>query len=179
VKANANIHFYPSKFDKRPERERIPLLVYGYLADTRAKPIAERSTISCIATEGLDNLLAVLAQYPVIGIEAMSPKEAPGEAGKAIAIYRTKYRKGLALYAPWTHNVTTAANRAIEYRAQGIIMPGINATEMLTYLIQIGRRTDKGTAAPKTVEEHTKLLSQYAPKSPFWRLQTANELPYY
>ena len=143
VKENAGIHFFPSKFDKRPERERIPLLVYGYLADARAKPIAERSTISCIATEGLDNLITVLAQHPVIGIEAMSPKNAPGEAGKAIAIYHTKYPKGLALYAPWTYNVMTAANRAIEYRAQGIIMPGIKSKEMLTYLIQVGQRTDK------------------------------------
>ena len=101
----------------------------------------------------------------------MSPREMPGEAGKAIALFHAKYPGKMALYSPWTYNVPRAAKRAIEYHAEGIVMPGIDVREMLTYIIHIGQRADNGKRAPTSIEEHEQLLKMSTPKSPFWSLQ--------
>ena len=169
----------PSPHGNRPNVSPVPLLVYGHQAAGTAKVIAEGSTISCLAVKGLDNLVKVLDGRPLIGLEAMSPRDAPGEAGKAIALFHAKYPQGMALYASWSYNVERSAKRAIEYGAQGIVMPGIDVRDMLTYIVAIGRRTDSGKPAPSTFEEHVQLLREYTPKSPFWMLQDKPDGPSY
>src|SRR5687768_43970 len=61
--------------------DQTPFLVYGHGSEDLAKHIATWSTLTCIAIQGLDDLRAVLASRPCIGVTAMSRPEAPGEAG--------------------------------------------------------------------------------------------------
>jgi len=153
--------------------------VYGRFADSTAKFIAEGSSISCVAVEGLTYLADILDGRPFIGFRAMSQQDSPGEAGRAIAMYHARYPTSMALYSPWSYNVERAAQRAIEYGAQGILMPGINGAEMLKYIIHIGQRTDSGAPIPTTVEEHEELLWECASTSPFWQLQAYPDKPCY
>ena len=179
-KAAADIaRHFPSPHGNRPNVSAVPLLVYGHQADGTAKVISEGSTVSCLAVEGLDNLAKVLDGRLLIGFLAMSPRDAPGEAGNAIALFHARYPQGMALYESWSYNVERTAKRAIEYGAQGIVMPGIDVRDMLTYIVQIGRRTDSGMPAPATVEEHEELLWESTPNSPFWQLQSEPDGPSY
>ena len=170
---------FPSPHSHRPNFSPVPLLVYGHNAHGTAKTISEGSSVSCLAVEGMENLAKALEDHLVIGILAMSPSDSPGEAGKAIALFHEKYPEGMALYGPWSYNVERSARRAIEYGAQGIIMPGIGVREMLSYIIEIGRRADSGTPGLTTVEEHEQLLRQFTPNSPFWKLQDKPDGPSY
>jgi hypothetical protein len=157
----------------------VPLLIYGDGAEMYAKTYSETSTLSCLAVHGLDKLQYVLEHQQVIGIQAMSDRSSPGGAGSAIATYRRYYPNGLAIYASWTYNIDRAAKRAIEYRADGICLPGVLSTELEQYVIEMGKRKDNGLPPPTTVKQHRLLLQRYEPKSPFWRLQDQPGVPSY
>lgn len=157
-----------------------PLLVYGHGAVASAALFSAHTSVACVAADEWDDLVALLADRPFIGILAHSPAERPGEAGRAIRLFRESYGDTeTALYSAWDYNVRRAALRAIEYGADGIIMPGIDVNELLQCVIAYLHRVAKGLPRLASPEEHEALLRPLTPKSPFWRLQDRVVSPYF
>lgn len=123
-----------------------------------ASLLAAHSSVSCVAADEWETLVALVGARPFIGLSAMSTMDQPGEAGRAIALFRANYGDTeVALYNAWDYNVRRAAMRALEYDADGIIMPGIDTAELLDCFI----------------------LRPLTPRSPFWRMQDRVVSPYF
>lgn len=158
-----------------------PLIVYGHLAEELAAELGQISGIDGIAVSGLDNLQALLAAESELGgILATSRPEHPGEAGAAIALFRAgRETTGLALYGAWDYNVKRAAQKAMQYQADGILMPDMINAEIEQVLVGLRQRLSKKAARPTTVTQHRELLREYAPDSEFWSHQRQTASIYY
>jgi hypothetical protein len=175
----------PRRIDSALGRERgappEPLVLFGNLAasDGIGQVVATYSTLSCVLIPEPARLDAFCAEHDVAGLVAHSRPEHPGEAGAAIAILRRRRPGRPALYHAWDYHVERGARRALEYAADGLLMPAIDMNEMFAYLFAILGRSAERVAPPASVEEHHALLQQLAPSSPFWKLQDTIVSPYH
>src|SRR5689334_17616025 len=105
------------------------------MAEKIAELFATYSTMSAISIQGLANLSGVLRHVRrALGLYATSRASFPGEAGEALALFKREHATRAALlYGALDYNVERAATRAIEYGADGVILPGIDANEMFVY----------------------------------------------
>lgn len=167
----------PVVFESRLGREKgadpLPLALVGHLATLDlGRTIAEHSTLSCVSVENPEDLERLLDVCEVAGLFAQSRPMAKGEAGKAIEVFRRRFpEKRAVLYQAWDYNVERAAQRALEYGADGVVMPAIEMNEFFPLLFGVLERAGAGTPRPATVEEHRALLRQFAPRSKFWEIQ--------
>lgn len=156
------------------------MLVFGHGCESLAALLAGSTTISCVSVDALTDLRSVLNDRPLLGLSAMSRPEASGEAGTAIGLFREAYGDTeLATYGAWDYNVRRAAVRAIEYQADGVIMPGIATGELLGCFIGYLARVAQYAPRPSTPEEHEAILREFAPSSPFWDVQDRVVSPYF
>lgn len=158
-----------------------PLLIYGFNPDALAEMISENTTATCLTVYSLEFLQEYTSQYPSIGLIAQSREEHAGEAGTAIQIFRKHEKvRGMALYGAWEYNVERAAKRAIEYQADGIMMPSIFDKDLYNYIFGVLIEISIGAEIPQTVEEHEERLKRYtSDRSPFWRQQDKIISQYY
>jgi hypothetical protein len=149
-----------------------PLVLLGPLA-TRAlgELIAGHSTLCCALLQDVPSLERLLQTRDVVALVAQSAPERPGEAGLAIAAVRRLRPDAAAIYQAWDYHVERGARRALEYGADGVLMPAIDVNEMFAFVLGVLRRRSSGTAPPTTVEEHVALVRQLAPTSKFWGMQ--------
>jgi len=158
-----------------------PLICYGHQAEAFARHVSEHSSLNTLVPEDLEGLAHVCEceGFASVGLDfagliAQSRPEFNGEAGKAIRVFREKQRRRAAsFYGAWDYNVSRAAGRALEYEADGIVMPGTDANELFTYLLGVLDLVESGSAAPTTLQEHIDRLREFAPASPFWEHQDA------
>jgi hypothetical protein len=156
------------------------LLVYGHGSAGLAELLAAYSTISCVATNDWEDLVNLLGARPFIGISAMSNTDRPGEAGQAIGLFRREYGDTeVALYNAWDYNVRRATLRALEYGADGIIMPGIDTADLFGCVLGYLERVANSAMRPGTPEEHEAILRTFTKRSPFWTLQDRVVSPYF
>jgi len=164
-----------------------PLICAGQLA--AVGPVISRdSTLNTIQVDSPDKV-AHVCTCPAFrdvgmrfcGVLAMSRPEFPGEAYEAIRLFRANNSvPGAAIYGAWDYNVARAAERALSCRADGILMPGIEPSEMLRLLAGILSRVQSGESRPQTVQEHEELLRTFTTeKSPFWKNQHLIESPHF
>jgi hypothetical protein len=140
-----------SERGSRASADATPFLVYGHGSEALASHISTWTTLSCLSIESLDDLRTVLDSRPCVGVAAMSYAEAVGEAGKAIRLLREVHGDAeAAIYRPWDYNVARAAKRAIEYEADGILMPGIDSGEQLQCLLHYLMRVQRFMKRPST-----------------------------
>jgi hypothetical protein len=156
-----------------------PAICYGHQAEAFAESVAESSSLNTLVPEDLEGL-AHVCQCPAfssIGLQfaALIARSRPGfngEAGEAIRVFQGKQRKRAAsFYGAWDYNVARAAARALEYQADGIVMPGTDANELFAYLFGVMSMVDAGSPPPKTPQEHVDRLKEFVPDSPFWKHQ--------
>jgi hypothetical protein len=164
--------FYASKTNVERGAPPEPLVYFGDANDFGAKFIAENSTFNCLAVDTLDDLEAVLGTTPCGGLVARSPRDAPGSAGRAIALFRRVYAdREPVFYLPWGLNVARAAARAFEYGADAILISGMLANEELGTILDALRRVKTGEPRPGSVAAHIENLKRTTPQSPFWQMQ--------
>ena len=157
-----------------------PFLVYGHGSEALANSISTWTTLSCLAIQGLEDLRCVLDSRACVGVAAMSRPEALGEAGEAIRFLRAVHGDAeVATYGAWDYNVARAAKRAIEYSADGILMPGIDRGELLQCVMHYLMRVQRFMPRPGTPEEHEAILRPLTPKSPFWSHQDRVVSPFF
>ncbi|MGE0707288.1 MAG: hypothetical protein AB7N76_04945 [Planctomycetota bacterium] len=153
-----------------------PLILYGHLAAPAADPralagfIAQHSTLNVVEVPDAAVLDAWLAEHQPLALLAMSRPGLQGEAGEAIRRVRARAERAPVLYHAWDYDVQRAAARALEYGADGLVLPGIEANELFAVVLGVLDRATRGVARPASVEEHVALLRQLAPTSPFWKL---------
>lgn len=172
----------PTEYASRlaADDESPPLLVYGHGSDSLANLLSTASTVHCVAVHSLQELRELLSARPCIGLTAMSRQEASGEAGLAIGLLREAYGDTeVAVYGAWDYNVARAAKRAIEYGADGILMPGIETNDLLQCMMTYLARVQQFAQRPATTEEHEALLRALTPRSPFWKVQDRVASPYF
>jgi hypothetical protein len=162
---------------KRPSPH--PAICYGHQAESFAEEIAEHSSLNTIVPEDLEGLahLCECEGFSSAGLQfaALIARSRPGfsgEAGKAIRLFQEMQRKRAAsFYGAWDYDVSRAAARALEYKADGIVMPGTDANELFAYLFGVMSLVEAGSDAPQTPQEHLDRLREFAPTSPFWANQ--------
>lgn len=159
----------------------VPMVVYGHQAESMAAHFAQYTSLSCLGVWGLDEFDEAVRKASVLGVVAMSRPRAPGEAGAVLRLYRdVAERPGMALYGAWDYNVERGAQRALEYRADGVLMPGIDGNEQLGFVLGVLDEVLAGATPLSTVDQHVARLRRYTTeKSPFWKAQDLVESPYY
>lgn len=164
--------FHQSEHNLKRGAPPEPLIYFGHNNDFLAKVVADDSTFNGLAVDTLAELEAALAAVPCIGLVARSLEDVPGSAGQAIMLFRRFHRSDeMAIYLPWALDVQRAAERAVEYGADGILMSGMLTGEMLATLMDALRRVKTNVPKPGTAEEYVRILRQVAPDSPFWEMQ--------
>lgn len=175
---------YGMEFDsERGAMQRTPkerFVFYGHAGDSNAALFPGLSTLYTIHINSLSALEAYLNSHEIAGLAAMSRVERVGEAGEAIRLLRTIKGPGvLALYGAWDYNVARGATRAIEYGANGVLMPAIDINDQSSYLFNMMALAQKGMKIPTSVEEHEFLLRQFCQRSGFWDIQDVIVSEYY
>ncbi|MFO1352300.1 MAG: hypothetical protein U1F68_17160 [Gammaproteobacteria bacterium] len=156
------------------------LIAYGHHAHDMAHLLVDGAALGCAAVTTLDELADLLEKRQAAGIVAISRMAFPGEAGKAISLFREYYPgAGIALYGAWDYNVERAAMRALDCGADGVIMPDLGEQELRGYLQGVMDRGKQGKKRPTTVKQHTELLNTYVPNAKFWDHQQFTESPYF
>jgi len=164
--------YYESPRGKIQNTPKEPFVFYGHASDSCASFIAALSTMNTLAVTDLNLLETCLKERMVVGLAAMSRTEFIGEAGTAITLARTIYGDSLpTFYCAWDYNTERAALRAMEYKAHGILMPGIDLNEFTNYLFNMLALIHQGYEIPTTVEQHQVALKRLAPQSAFWEMQ--------
>jgi hypothetical protein len=167
------IQTYASKAG--PQHLLRPAVAFGHGASELAKETAQSSTLTVFAVPDLDTLEHLLSceAWKEQGVTfetlfAQSRAKHPGEAGKAIRLFRRDRPHVKTFYGAWDYDAEKAARRAAEYEADGILMPGIDADELYRYIFAIMAAKEP---PPRTPEEHIARLERHTTKelSPFWR----------
>lgn len=161
---------YVSMEGKKRGMSAVPLLIYGHEPDSLARLLAECTTMSCVAVYDINFIRDFPNINPSVGLIAQSRIEHNGEAGEAIKLYKQSSKTRLAtMYGAWDYNIYRAAQRAIEYGADGIIMPGIMDSDLFRYIFGILTEVSNEAQIPSSIEEHREKLKKYTTdKSPFW-----------
>jgi hypothetical protein len=160
-----------------------PAICFGHQAESFAREVSDHSSLNTMVPEDLEGLAHVCTceAFANIGLHfaaliARSRPDHNGEAGEAIRVFQEKQRRRAAsFYGAWDYDVARAASRAIEYGADGIVMPGTDANELYAYLFGVMKLVEEGAAVPATAQEHIDRLKEFAPSSPFWTSQDAVE----
>lgn len=162
----------PVRFVSEIGRERganpLPMVIYGHDAADTAGFVAEVSTISTVAVEDMADLEAIVARDDVLGIWAHSREDRDGEAEQAIEAVRRARGRRVSIYGAWTPDVRAEAARAVACRADGLIVPEVDAAEMFAYIFAIFQWAEGGGKPPADVEAHIDLLRRHFKTSKFW-----------
>jgi hypothetical protein len=121
----------------------------------------------CISVKDLKTLQILLRDRWFMGIIAKADSNNPAEAGKAIRLFRKHYPDaGIALYAAWDRDVEQAAQQALDCQADGLIMPDLDETGIVTYLNAVIERIERDEPRPATAAEHRDLYASLLPPYP-------------
>lgn len=151
---------------------RAPLVLFGRLASKAiGELISNHSTLRCALVPELPLLEPLLTEHEVVGLAALSRAEQPGEAGLAIATVQRVRPAAATLYHAWDYDPTRAAQHALEYGADGLLMPAVEANDLLRLVFGALERKARGVAPPADAPAHVALLRQLAPTSPFWQMK--------
>jgi hypothetical protein len=165
------IRAFPSRLGQEHGAPSIPLVCYGASASDFARIVSQSSTLSCVAIVGLQSLERFLKETPAAGILAMShmSKEQRGEAGEGLALFSATNRgRGALLYHSWERNAPRAAERALEVKADGVLVAPMMMDDMFQIIFGVLSEVQDGAPVPTTKEEHIARLRRFAPNSPFW-----------
>ena len=170
----SRIVYYVSEL--KPEFRLRPAIAFGNLGKEMAAQFARSTTLTVFVVpdlETLEHLLTCQAWKDVdVSFDTLFAQSRPkhsGEAGEAIRLFRQhRGEKGKVFYGAWDYDAEKAAHRAVEYEADGILMPGIDANELYAYVFGVMKGADR---KPSTADEHVALLRKYTTNelSPFWR----------
>lgn len=149
-----------------------PLVLFGNVAGRAlGDVVAGHSTLRCVLIPTYELLAPLLEEHDVAGMIAHSRPEHPGEAGRAIGELRRLRPRAAAIYNAWDYHVGRGAQRALEYGADGVLMPAIDVNDLFRFVFGVLGRVGAGAPPPATVEEHVALVREFAGGSPFWELQ--------
>lgn len=170
---------YISKRGLEAKADPAVLIIFGHNADNEAKMIAGLSTLSCVAVEGIDSLKSCVDSESTAGLMTRSRMEHVGEAGEAIALFQQLRPGQVTLYGAWDYHTGRAADRAVEYKAHGLIMPAMDLNAMMrTIFTRLATKIEPDDL-PLAHEDYLEHLKETAADSPFWEMQDLIESQFY
>ena len=159
---------YVSELGEKHGANPLPMVIFGHDAADTAGFVAEVSTISTVAVDSLADLAAILAHDDVLGIWAHSHEGRDGEAEAAIEAVRKARGRRVSIYGAWTPDVRAEAARAVACRADGLILPEVDAAELFAYIFAIYQWAEGGGHPPADVAAHIELLRRHFKTSKVW-----------
>lgn len=152
----------------------VPLIVYGHAAHNLARLLSSSSSLYTLVVSNLVQLKVEMQKNTFLGIIAQSRPKYPGEAGKAIQMYRKLSKKrGLLMYYGWSYNVDHVAKLALKYKVDGVLMPGVYVRSIFICVFGALRSVMKSAKVPSSVAEYKAQIKRCAYPAPFWSLQSA------
>lgn len=118
----------------------------------------------------LADFRAKLTERPYAILIALSPPDASGTAGVAIAEFRAANPRGVTVYHGWDYRLAISGPRALACQADALMVGGTLAEELICLLgtmVLVKRRY----AYSPSIRGYETILRQACPRSGFWQMQ--------